>query len=56
MNRIVKILMERDEMGEDEARELFAEGQRLVHEDGEDPTDVLEDMFGLEPDYIEDLL
>lgn len=55
MNRIVKILMERDGMSREEAIKLLSEAQEMIH-DGSDPADVLEDMFGLEPDYIEDLI
>lgn len=54
MNEIVRILMRRDEMTEEEAKEVVAEARELIA-DGENPEDVLYDL-GLEPDHIFDLL
>ena len=54
MNEIVRILMRRDEMTEEEAKEVVAEA-RLLIADGENPEEVLYDL-GLEPDYIFDLI
>lgn len=48
-------IMERDGIDSDEADDLIAEARACVAE-GENPEDVLEDYFGLEPDYIFDLL
>ena len=48
-------IMERDGIDSDEADDLIAEAKACVAE-GEDPEEVLEDYFGLEPDYIFDLL
>lgn len=48
-------IMERDGIDSDEADEQIAEAQQAVR-DGEDPEQVLEDYFGLEPDYIFDLI
>lgn len=53
-NQILKILIHRDGMDEDEAKELIEEAKKEVREGG-DPEDVLADYFGLEPDYIFDL-
>jgi hypothetical protein len=50
---IKKVLMERDGTSEAEALEMIAEARKEILE-GEDPQDVLEDWFGLEPDYIFD--
>lgn len=47
--------MERDDCTFEEALELFNEA-RAALEDYEDPEDVLQDLLGLEPDYIFDLL
>ena len=58
MNKIIKILMDRDGMAEDEARNLFNETQELLL-DAEDPDeveDILMDELGLEPDYLFDIL
>ena len=54
MSEIVRILMDRDEMTETEAKEVVAESRARIF-DGEDPEEVLYDL-GLEPDYIFDLI
>lgn len=47
-------LIERDELSRTEAREALREARlRIVQ--GDDPEEVLED-YGLEPDYVMDLL
>ena len=48
---IVRILMERDGMELSEARELLEDARSEVA-DGVDPEEVLAEYFGLEPDYI----
>jgi hypothetical protein len=55
METIKQVLMRRDEMSSDDADELIAEARQRVA-DGEDPEEVLAEEFGLEPDYIFDLL
>ena len=54
MNKIVEILIDRDDMTEREAREFVAECKERICE-GEDPEEVLYDL-GLEIDYIFDLI
>ena len=54
-NRLVSILMRRDGMERDDAEDLLRDAREAV-EDGEDPEEILADWFGLEPDYLEDLL
>jgi len=49
------VLMLRDEMSEEEARNLISELQHRVYE-GEDPEELLYEELGLEPDYILDLI
>ena len=58
MNRIIKILMERDGMSEQEARDLFKEtrDEILMLDDPFEAEDIMSEYIGLEPDYIEDLL
>jgi len=62
MNEIVKILTRRDGLQEWEAEELYQEAlealRELVENDGylEDAEDIVKDYFGLEPDYLIDLL
>jgi len=50
------VLMRRDGMTAEEADEMIQEAMERVLEDGEDPEDILHDEFGLEPDYVFDLL
>jgi len=52
---VEKILMRRDGLSVDDARQALSDARQRVI-DGEDPSEVLEEEFGLEPDYIFDLL
>lgn len=52
---IIQILMRRDGETEESAKELLRDARMAVAE-GEDPEEVLLDYFGLEPDYIFELL
>lgn len=54
-NSIIKILMNRDNLTLAEAQAQLEEARRDVR-NGDDPEEVLEDRFGLEPDYIYDLI
>lgn len=62
MNRIVQILMERDELSQQEAQQMFGEcRQRLIHEavpsgDCELAEEILVEDLGLELDYLMDIL
>ena len=55
MSELKKVLMERDGISSKEADEVIADAKQRVW-DGEDPEEVLADEFGLEPDYIFDLM
>lgn len=52
---ILAVLMRRDGMSRSEAQEMIDEARELVAE-GENPEEILRVDFGLEPDYIFDLL
>ena len=52
---IKQVLMRRDGLSADEADELIEYAKELVA-DGEDPEEVCYDEFGLEPDYVFELL
>ena len=62
MNRVVKILMERDGMTEEEAKAEVREARNEMYEaihdgcDAEEVEDIFSDYLGLEPDYIFDVL
>ena len=55
-NQIIAVLMKRDNMTRHEATAELLHGRKMVLEHGESPEDVLADFFGLEMDYIFDLL
>lgn len=50
-----EVIMRRDGLSSDEADDLIDEAKQAVLE-GEDPEEVLSEMFGLEPDYFFDIL
>lgn len=52
---IKQILMRRDGMSAEDADELIEEAKEAVIE-GQDPEEVCQEFFGLEPDYIWELL
>lgn len=53
--RIVDILMGRDSMPRSEAEEMVHDAKVRVL-NGEDPEEILYEDFGLEPDYVFELL
>ena len=53
---LLEVLMRRDGLSREEAAEEIAQARDAVLLDGEDPEEVLADWFGLEPDYVFDLL
>lgn len=56
---ILNILMNRDGMSEDEAKDLIKDATKDLHErleNGEMPHDICNEWFGLEPDYIDELI
>ena len=58
MNRVIKILMERDGISEAEATKLVEDtkDEILSCEDAFEADDILATNLGLEPDYIMDIL
>ena len=48
-------IMKRDNLSEKEAEEMIKEAKERI-EDGEDPEEILHEEFGLEPDYLFDLI
>lgn len=55
MSELKLAIMTRDELSEREAERLINEAKNEIQK-GADPEEILEDYFGLEPDYIFDLL
>lgn len=63
MNRIVEVLIERDNMSRVEAKKLFKDARKAfmdMVESGEMDTYLMDEFchewFGLEPDYIDDII
>lgn len=57
MNPVVKILMERDDITEQEAIALVRETkEKLMNSPCSGGVDIIMDNLGLEPDYIMDIL
>jgi hypothetical protein len=55
METLKQVIMRRDNLTSDEADWRIAEARERVA-NGEDPEEILHDDFGLEPDYIFDIL
>ena len=61
MGEILKHLMRHDKMSEEEALELIEDAKddlnaRLNGDSPEDPFEICSDWFGLEPDYLHELI
>lgn len=56
MENLKQVLMNRDSLKSEEADEMIKNAREMVIEFGEEPEEILLDEFGLEPDYIFDLL
>jgi len=56
---IVNVLMERDGMSREDAVSAVNDARIELRErlkDGDDPSDICEELFGLEPDYLMELI
>lgn len=57
MDKVIKILMERDGMSRSDAKELVDETRELLlSSDTWEADEIMADQLGLEPDYIMDIL
>jgi hypothetical protein len=56
MKSLKETIMERDELTSAEADELIGIARQRIYEENDDPEEVLHEEFGLEPDYIFDLI
>ena len=60
MNNIIKVLMERDNMSYEDAKEYLEQSRQEFYEQCSEPDfdfdEFMSDAFGLEPDYIFDLI
>lgn len=60
-NRIINILMERDGLTKEEAKDLYKETQDMLNEaiengDFMECDQIIADQLGLEPDYLMDII
>lgn len=59
METLINILMRRDGLSEEEAQDQINECRTGLFsrlEEGDMPFDIMEEHFGLEPDYLEELI
>ena len=56
MTELKQAIMQRDGLTSEEADELIDGARSMVLDEGMDPEEVLLEEFGLEPDYVFDLL
>lgn len=56
MNKIVEILMERDDITEEDARALIEETRDEIMCNPENVDEIIQDYLGLEPDYLDYIL
>jgi hypothetical protein len=59
LKTLKEVLMERDQLSEAEADSAIAEAKKELNDRlnaGELPFDICEELFGLEPDYLTDLI
>lgn len=58
MNRVIEILMRRDDLAQQEAEDRVVEVQQMMEDCGYNPEecdDILMEYLGLEPDYLMDI-
>lgn len=56
MNRVIDILMKRDGIEYEDARNLVKETKDEIISNPIDANEIIKDYLGLEPDYLEDIL
>ena len=56
MNRVIDILMKRDDIEYEDARNLVKETKDEIISNPFDANEIIKDYLGLEPDYLEDIL
>ena len=56
MNRVIDILMKRDDIEYEDARSLVKETKDEIITNPIDANEIIKDYLGLEPDYLEDIL
>ena len=56
MNKVVKILMERDGMAKEDAVALVRETRNEILSNPEEMEEIIADNLGLEPDYLDYIL
>lgn len=56
MNRVIDILMKRDGIDYEDARNLVKETKDEIISNQIDANEIIKDYLGLEPDYLEDIL
>ena len=56
LNKVLKILQERDDMSLEDAKDLVDETRELIIRNPEEAEMIMAEQLGLEPDYLFDIL
>ena len=56
IQRVINILMERDNMTSSKAKDLIDETREMIIREPEDAEQIMAEQLGLEPDYLFDVL
>ena len=56
IQRVINILIERDNMTSSEAKDLIDETREMIIREPEDAEQIMAEQLGLEPDYLFDVL
>lgn len=56
IQKVINILMERDNMTSSEAKDLIDETREMIIREPEDVEQIMAEQLGLEPDYLFDVL
>lgn len=56
IQRVINILMKRDNMTSSEAKDLIDETREMIIREPEDAEQIMAEQLGLEPDYLFDVL
>lgn len=56
LQKVIDILVERDELTPDEAKDLIDETREMIIRNPDEADEIMLEQLGLEPDYIFDVL
>lgn len=56
IGRVIRILEERDNMTQEDAKDLINETREMIIRNPEEADEIMAEQLGLEPDYLFDVL